>query len=289
MSNDIPLRNVLRLSFTTQLKFRAYMIENERMLANIWLWHETLGNQAEPIELPGVCDICECQTTYAAKAGKAPAGGRFEFRVPWWKETRCRCDLTNLDRAVLRVFFDGHHPKDRVYHVGHYSRLRQWLSERVQNVTSSEYQEGRKSGEIEGEVRFEDLTRLSFDVGEFDYVICVEILEHIPDYKAALREMARTLAAGGRAILSFPWLGKDTYDHLVRADLKADGSINHILPPEYHEDPAKPEGILSFRSFGWRILDELREAGFSSASAEFVFGPLHGYMTLLNPIVVGIR
>ena len=31
------------------------------MLANIWLWHETLGNQAEPIELPGVCDICECQ------------------------------------------------------------------------------------------------------------------------------------------------------------------------------------------------------------------------------------
>jgi SAM-dependent methyltransferase len=289
MRNDIPPTNVSRLSFTSQLEFHTYMAQHGRMLANIWLWHETLGNQSEQIKFPGVCDICECQTTYTATPAKAPEGDRFEFRVPWWKETRCGCDLTNLDRAVLRVFLDAQDPKHHVYHVGHNSRLRQWLSQRVQNVTSSEYQEGRKSGEVEGDIRFEDLTRLSFDVGQFDCIICVEILEHIPDYQAALREMARTLAAGGRAILSFPWLGRDTYDHLIRAELKQDGSINHILPPEYHEDPVKPQGILSFRSFGWRILDDLRAADFSSASAEFVFGPLHGYMTLLNPVVVGIR
>jgi SAM-dependent methyltransferase len=117
----------------------------------------------------------------------------------------------------------------------------------------------------------------------------MEILEHIPDYMAAMREMARTLKPGGRVIISVPWLGRDTYDHLIRAELMADGTIQHFYPPEYHGDPANDGGILSFRSFGWKILDDLREAGFSSASAEFVFGPLHGYMILLTPVIVGIR
>jgi hypothetical protein len=46
---------------------------------------------------------------------------------------------------------------------------------------------------------------------------------------------------------------------------------------------------LSFRSFGWKILDELRDAEFRRASATFLFGPLHGYMTLLHPIIVAVR
>jgi hypothetical protein len=49
------------------------------------------------------------------------------------------------------------------------------------------------------------------------------------------------------------------------------------------------EGILSFRAFGWKILDELRDAGFSNARAAFTFGPLHGHMTLLAPVIVGSR
>jgi SAM-dependent methyltransferase len=197
--------------------------------------------------------------------------------------------MTTLDRAVLRVLLDGGGPQDRIYHVGHHSRFRQWLSEKTPNLVSGEYEEGRRPGEIENGIRYEDLTVMSFPNNGFDCVICMEVLEHIPDYRAGLREMARTLKPGGRALLSFPWLGGENYDHFIRAELLPDGSINHIHPPEYHADPVKEGGILSFRSFGWKILDEVRDAGFARAYATFLFGPLHGYMTMLTPVVIGVR
>lgn len=290
MSNT-SLQNILRLSFITHLEYRDYIQKNVKMLTNIQQWHETLGNQPEILKLPGICDLCECQTTYTAKPNKTPVGSKFNYRVPWWGSAACGCTsrLLNRHRAALRVFIDAHQPLHQVYHVGYYSTLRQWLSQRISNLTCSQYEEGRSPGEIDNDIRYEDLTNLSFKDNSFSTIICIEILEHIPNYTAALHEMARVLTPGGRAILTFPWLGKDTYNHLIRAELTADGSIKHILPPEYHGDPAKPDKILSFRSFGWQILDELRAAGFSSASAEFIFGPLHGYMTLNIPVIVGIK
>ena len=51
-----------------------------------------------------------------------------------------------------------------------------------------------------------------------------------------------------------------------------DGSIHHLKPPEYHADTDSDVGILSFRSFGWKILDEIRGsrvlAGDGDISAE---------------------
>ncbi|HNR14925.1 MAG TPA: hypothetical protein PKM59_16585 [Thermodesulfobacteriota bacterium] len=44
-----------------------------------------------------------------------------------------------------------------------------------------------------------------------------------------------------------------------------DGQIQHLLPPEYHGDPINPEGgVLCFQTFGWDLLDTLREIGFES-------------------------
>jgi hypothetical protein len=117
----------------------------------------------------------------------------------------------------------------------------------------------------------------------------MEVLEHIPQYKAALPEILRVLKPAGRALMSFPWLGRDNYEHRVRAELLPDGTVHHHLPPQYHGDPANKRGILSFRDFGWKILDELRDAGFGRVSARFLFGPLHGYMTIHNPVIVATR
>ena len=116
--------------------------------------------------------------------------------------------MNNLDRAVIHALLEaGASIRDRIYHVGYNTRIRSWISDRMPNLVSSRFQAGRQPGQIENGVRIEDLTALSFGDGEFDYIICMEILEHIPDYRAALREMARTLKSGGRALLSFPWLG----------------------------------------------------------------------------------
>jgi SAM-dependent methyltransferase len=281
--------NLLRLSFNAHSEYVSYEEQHAKSLANIWRCHEMLGDRESRIIMAGMCDICDCQTTFSATPQKMPDGDQFQYRMPWWSGLACACKMSTLDRSVLRVLLDGGRQEDIIYHVGHYSMFRQHISERMPNVTSSQYEEGRTPGEIENGIRYEDLTGLTFADGEFDSIICMEVLEHVPDYRSALREMARVLKPKGRAILTFPWLGGRNYEHLIRAEILSDGSINHILPPEYHGDPASAAGILSFRAFGWKILDEIREAGFSYASANFVLGSLHGYMTLLTPVIVGTR
>jgi SAM-dependent methyltransferase len=279
------LDNLLRLSFDTHANFLSYAEANSRMLGEIWRWHEDLGNQEASIKIPGVCDMCTCQTTYCVTTHRSL--GPFEFQAPWWTGLICGCGMDALGRAIFSAFLDGGSREDRIYHVGHHSPFARWLQDRAPNVVTSQYAPDRASGEVVDGIRYESLTGLSFSDGEFDCVIASEILEHIPDYKTALREMARVLRSGGRTLLTFPWLGGKHYDHITRAEMRPDGSIHHILPPEYHGDPANHGGVLSFRSFGWNILDEMRAAGFTRAEARFLFGPLHGHMTLLHPVIVG--
>lgn len=49
-----------------------------------------------------------------------------------------------------------------------------------------------------------DGTRLPFPDGTFDRIICSEVLEHIPDDSAALRELFRILKPGGRLAATVP-------------------------------------------------------------------------------------
>ena len=52
-----------------------------------------------------------------------------------------------------------------------------------------------------------DATRLPFADGSFDRVIASEVLEHIPDDEAAMRELARVLRPGGTMAVTVPsWL-----------------------------------------------------------------------------------
>jgi SAM-dependent methyltransferase len=48
------------------------------------------------------------------------------------------------------------------------------------------------------------LTALPFADGSFDRIICPEVVEHIADDQAALRELARVLAPGGKLIFTVP-------------------------------------------------------------------------------------
>lgn len=46
--------------------------------------------------------------------------------------------------------------------------------------------------------------RLPFATDSFDVVLCAEVLEHLPDYRGALREMNRVLKPDGRLAVSVP-------------------------------------------------------------------------------------
>lgn len=49
-----------------------------------------------------------------------------------------------------------------------------------------------------------DATQLDFADGEFDKILCSEVIEHIPDASKALSEMRRVLKPGGKLVLSTP-------------------------------------------------------------------------------------
>ncbi|WP_336810480.1 class I SAM-dependent methyltransferase [Bosea sp. MMO-172] len=49
-----------------------------------------------------------------------------------------------------------------------------------------------------------DITSIPVQEGEFDAVVCTEVLEHVPDPVGALRELVRVLKPGGLLVVSAP-------------------------------------------------------------------------------------
>jgi hypothetical protein len=49
-----------------------------------------------------------------------------------------------------------------------------------------------------------DMTDVPFKDGAFDLIVCVHVLEHVPDDRRAMREMVRVLRPGGMALLLVP-------------------------------------------------------------------------------------
>ncbi|WP_127903576.1 class I SAM-dependent methyltransferase [Solirhodobacter olei] len=132
-------------------------------------------------------------------------------------------------------------------------------------------------------LRNEDATRLTFPEESFDLVMSFEVLEHIPDYIDALKEVRRVLRPGGRFYFTAPFVtGRN--EHIIRAKI-TDGKVVHILEPEWHGDPIKNEGILCFQHFGWSLIDELSDCGFCNVEALLFDQIEYGYYTL-DPILV---
>ena len=63
-----------------------------------------------------------------------------------------------------------------------------------------------------------DLTRLSFADGTFDVVLASNVLEHIPDDRAAMGEVRRVLRPGGWAMLPVPIAGLVTCEDVAVTD-----------------------------------------------------------------------
>ena len=133
-----------------------------------------------------------------------------------------------------------------------------------------------------GRVEFRDVTNLAFKDACLDAIVSFDVLEHVPDYAAAITEFARTLKPGGLCVATFPFT--DQPDTLVRARLNASGNVEHLMEPEYHGDPISG-GVLCFYHFGWDVLDRFRSAGFRDVRMVMPWahehGCLYGLWTLL--------
>ncbi|MBD2604848.1 class I SAM-dependent methyltransferase [Scytonema hofmannii FACHB-248] len=138
------------------------------------------------------------------------------------------------------------------------------LLKELPNYTASEYLGTEyTSGEVINGILHQDLTKTAFADYSFDLVLSSDVFEHIPDPYEGFQEIYRILKSGGRHIFTVPFYS-DRYRDEVRAKLQEDGSINHILPPVYHGDPIRAEGILVYVIFSLEMLIKLSDLGYNS-------------------------
>lgn len=99
-----------------------------------------------------------------------------------------------------------------------------------------------------------DCQKLPMPDGSLDVVCCSEVLEHLPDYESALKEMHRVLHSDGTLAISVPRSWPER--------------ICWILSPEYSKDPG---GHL--RIFNASVLKkEIEDQGFKFQKKHFAHG-----------------
>jgi hypothetical protein len=74
----------------------------------------------------------------------------------------------------------------------------------------------------------------------------------------------------------------------IRAVVK-DGEIRHILPPEYHGDPLNANGCLCYQHFGWEMLPQVCDSGFSRAYAITYESQHFGYIGAGQLLFVAVK
>lgn len=108
--------------------------------------------------------------------------------------------------------------------------------------------------EIQFRVRdLRELDRSTEELGQYDQVICLEVIEHILDDRKLLRDLAAVTRPGGRLLLTTPYR-----DHIpvFGEEVSPQEDGHHVRRGYTHEE----------------MVELLAEAGFHGASSSFVSG-----------------
>ena len=229
---------------------------------------------------------------FKVKGFSYPAQKEVDFLVDYlysdnihinWRE-RVVCPITQLNNrlraAVHFIEFElNPNTNNLIYLSEQVTPLYRYLKKKYKNLIGSEYlATNLNSGFVnKNGLRHEDATQLSFKNESLDFYLSFDCLEHIPDYKKAFQESYRVLKNGGMLYFTAPF-AHHSHNNVIRATVNNDGTINHIMPPEFHGDPVNASnGILCYTYFGWEMFDQLKEIGFKDAYAITYWSDVLGY------------
>jgi SAM-dependent methyltransferase len=153
-------------------------------LRGSFLWATSLVNAGTGVECP-VCDR------------------RFrKFARFHGENDQCPgCGALMRHRAILLYLWDAlhlHETEIDVLHVGPAEAVRRRLST-LPPLRYLSLDIDPALADVQG-----DVTDLRFRDESFDFALCVHVLEHIADDRAAIRELYRVLRPGGRALIQVP-------------------------------------------------------------------------------------
>ncbi len=202
---------------------------------------------------------------------------------------RLVCNKTHLNNRVrgcihiLESYFKAK-TNDNIYMTEQFSILAKWMGKKYHNLYLSEYLNDCSVAtkvklyfrNFMQSLNHQDLTKLTYPENSFDFTLSFDCLEHVPNYKMALKEIYRTLKPNGTLLFSVPF-DINSKRHLIRATIE-EGKIKHLTKPEYHGNPVSKTGCLSFYTFGWDILTELRNVGFKDAYLLLYWSEKYAYL-----------
>ena len=222
--------------------------------------------------MAGRCPVCEASCHFL------PAQGGMQPDASFRESLQCdNCSSISRHRAAIAVLQEavGDTQNARIYITEQASMLFIALRKRMRKLEGSEFVRSfRKRHQLSAWmlmrgcrclVHFQDVTALGFRKASKDAVVSFDVLEHVPDYRQALREFARVLKPGGVLVMTVPFYA-GSMDSQTIAFIGAGGEVETSGDPEYHGDPLS-HGVLCFHHLGWDLLAAMREAGFSEAEA----------------------
>lgn len=239
---------------------------------------------------PGYCELCGKASRFGYNLGG-------DDEVPNWREElRCpHCQLFCRIRFSLSYLLANlQTAQPQIYITEQITPAFAWLKRRWPDTIGSEFIVDETpverltdylrdlTGDPEACLRHEDLTALSMPDASQDAVLSFDVLEHVPDTDACLREIFRILRPGGHLVFTVP-IRLDIDASILRARIGPDG-IEHLEEPEYHGDPAIEQGCLAFHTFAWDLLERLRQAGFGDVGLLDAWCPATGILGTMGAI-----
>lgn len=200
------------------------------------------------------CPVCEGQRVLVRL-------GNDEMLV---RCTACRSSAVTMSMAAALGEVGVSLAEADVFELSCRGALYRYLDKHAARLTCSEYHPDAEPGEVRDGVLCQDVQRLTFADESFDLCTSTEVFEHVPDDRLGFRQIHRVLRPGGILLFTVPLSGLPRT--VERARLEASGEITHLLPAEYHVDPAKEDAaVLAFRNYGDDLLRRLLDVGFASA------------------------
>ncbi len=178
---------------------------------------------------------------------------------------RCGASAVHMSLASAVVSEGVRLPEASVYELSARGPWVQYLKRNALTLTLSEYVSQSEQTPLDPGVLNENVEQLSFANASFDLVTCTDVFEHVANDATGFSEVLRVLKPAGVFAFTVP-LGADDAVTVERARRRSDGSIEHLLPPEYHGDRLRGSGrVLSFRDYAGDLPQRLLRAGFASA------------------------
>ncbi len=168
-----------------------------------------------------------------------------------------------------------------IYEASAYGPINRVLSNLPKYICSEYFDNVVPGAKNSDGVLCEDLQSLSFPDNSFDLIITQDVFEHIRNPDLAWNEIKRVLKPDGYHIFTIPfYFDRNTFN---RIDVSSNEDI-FIVPPMYHGDQLRNEGIVVYNDFGIDLFQYLESLGlptevfFNKYSDEYAYSIYESYV-----------